>query len=130
MDSEWEVCRLAVVGVLLCWRFNDSARPIDPDPDAFRTLPILLIGRSMIEVSSGLGILLAGTVGEISWSMAGSVDVILLWKSSKFIDVRRSPSKSNDAFFSNSQGFEFSGLMDAKLKRDMLLIGSCRSCRS
>lgn len=126
MDSELEVCRLAVVGVLLCWRFNDSARPIDPDPDAFRTLPVLLIGRGMVEVSSDLGIL-AGTVGEFSWSMAGSVDVILLWKSSKFIDVRRSPSKSNDAFCSNSQGFEFSGLMDAKLKRDMLLIGSCRS---
>jgi hypothetical protein len=54
MDSEVEFCLLTELDVVLCC-FKDPARPIDPVPDAFLTLPVLLTGRGIIDVSSGLG---------------------------------------------------------------------------
>ncbi len=71
----------------------------------------------MIDVSSDLGRLLTDAGGGLNCFKAGSVDVILLWKS----------SKSKDAFFSSCQGFVFSDAVDVKLRRDMLFIDSCRS---
>lgn len=127
MDSEIEFCLLAVLDVVLCCLFKEPARPIEPVPDAFRTLPVLLTGRGMIDVSSDLGRSWVEAAGALYRLKPGSVVVMLLWKSSKLTCARSSAPKSKDAVSSSCQRFEFSGAMDAKLKRDMLLIDSCCS---
>ena len=77
MNSEFEFCFVAVFDVVLCCRFKDAARPLDPVLDAFLTLPVLLTGRGMVDVSSDL----EGGVTEVGGSKClkvGSVVVILL----------------------------------------------------
>lgn len=55
MDSELEFFLLIVLEAVLCCRFREPARPIDPVPDAFRTLPVLLTGRGIVDASSDRG---------------------------------------------------------------------------
>lgn len=115
-----------MLDVVLCCRFKDPARPIEPVPEAFRTLPVLLTGLGMIDISSSFGRVPTVEAGCGACEEATSVDVMLLWKSSKLVGARRLPPNSKDAVLSSCQAlaFAFSGAMDAKLKRDILLIES------